>query len=153
MNPSRIELKLDYVAAVADWCLDLGDRYTDRRDPEAGLKCNRIAAQVLHRQSRDLSSPRLESNLRQFARVLSEPPYDAMRTPISPDFTSDYWQIPGKGVWLHVLSTALPFGGHTAMALRWMKNDAGSRIHSAVILSQTGNEVQAFDGRGPHRAV
>ena len=37
---------------------------------------------------------------------------------------------------LHVLSEALPAGGHTAMASRWMKNDCGGRVHSVALLSQ-----------------
>lgn len=153
MGGSRIQLELDYAAAIADWFLDLGDGYARRGDFEAELKCNYLAANILQRQSRDLSSPRLESNLQQFARRLSEPPDGGTRAPrsgfagaaggidprpVRAHSTLGTGHLPGEGVWLHVLSEALPSGGHTAMALRWMKQDAGSRKHCAAILSQTG---------------
>jgi len=41
-----------------------------------------------------------------------------------------------KEVWLHVLNEALPYGGHTAMAIRWINNDQSSRIHSVALLGQ-----------------
>jgi hypothetical protein len=36
---------------------------------------------------------------------------------------------------LHVLTEALPAGGLTAMATRWIKNDTSGRVHSVALLS------------------
>ncbi len=150
----RIQLELDYALAIANSFLDLGDAYIFKGDAEAGLKCNYLAAHILCRQNRDLSCPRLESNLHRLAKVL-------------PDETGGGLQAHnGRGsqqVWLHVFTAAYPEGGHTAMAIRWMKNDEARRIHNVALLSQssqipgdlleacheTGGEVFVADPRDP----
>ncbi len=120
-------MKLEYTAAVADWLLDIGDSRTRRGDVHQALICNHLAARVLARQSRDLSSRRIEANMLAFAKNL---------TGLSSSMTNRSGGNDGKDVWLHVLNEALPYGGHTAMAERWMHNDKGDRIHSVALLGQ-----------------
>jgi hypothetical protein len=120
----EVQNKLDYAHAIADWFLELGDGHIHRGNFEDALKCNFIAGRILASQNRDLVSVRIESNLRLVAGRLAE---QGMLQPDAPIRTG--W--PERC--LHVLSEALPAGGHTAMASRWMKNDCS--------------------GRGPHRGV
>jgi hypothetical protein len=124
----EIHLRLDYAAAVADWFLDIGDSCILRGDFEEALQCNHIAARVLLNQNRDLSSPRIESNLQFFGRMLPE----REKPPLVRSTETE-----GREIWLHVLNEALPFGGHTAMATNWMQDDRSKRIHSVALLSQT----------------
>jgi hypothetical protein len=77
-------------------------------------------------QNRDLLSVRIETNLRLVAGRLAEQGILQQGAPIR---TGRPEQC------LHVLSEALPAGGLTAMASRWMRNDSG-RVHSAALLSQ-----------------
>jgi glycosyltransferase involved in cell wall biosynthesis len=44
---------------------------------------------------------------------------------------------------LHVVSRALPTGGHTRLVLNWIANDVGSR-HSVVVLAQGRTPIPAF---------
>jgi glycosyltransferase involved in cell wall biosynthesis len=123
----EMRVKLDYAAAIADWFLDTGDECIRRGEFEQALKCNHLAARVLARQNRDLSFPRIETNLQLLARILSE---DEKRRAVPSVQRKD------KEMWLHVFSEALSYGGHTAMAIRWMKDDLGKRTHSVALLAQ-----------------
>jgi hypothetical protein len=122
-----VSVKLDYANAIADWFLDSGDACILRGELDQGLKCNHLAARVLARQNRDLSSPRIESNLQLLAKVLPE----RQKPPVVPPVDGAEQEM-----WLHVFSEALPYGGHTAMAIRWMKDDLSRRSHSVALLSQ-----------------
>lgn len=123
---SDTQLKLDYLGAVADWFLDLGDDCVRGGNLEGGIRYNQVAARALIKQNRDLSSARLEANLRLFAGQLPRPERPRC-------------SAGGAGhpeVCLHVLNEAMGFGGLIAMAMRWIKHDQG-RVHSVAILSQT----------------
>lgn len=122
-----IQPKLDYADAIADCFLDFGEASNREGNLEEGLKYTYVAANILSRQNRTLSSPRVESNLRFVASRLIA---DNDSRPLAPSKTKR------KEVCLHVLNEALPAGGHTAMAIRWMKNDSAERIHSVALLSQ-----------------
>ncbi|MGC4097216.1 MAG: hypothetical protein QM706_08885 [Nitrospira sp.] len=122
-----IQTNLDYADAIADWFLEIGETRILRGDLEEGLKYTNVAATILYRQNRTLSSPRLESNLRFVASRLTG---DNDSLSIAPRKTGT------KELCLHVLNEAFPAGGLTAMAIRWMKNDSRERIHSVVLLSQ-----------------
>lgn len=126
MQDNRIQAMLDYGDAVADWLLDLGDERTARGDFEEALRFNYIAASTLSRQNRLLSSTRIEANLRRVAEHLSDDEKPATMTQRGPS---------SKEVCLHVITEALPAGGLTAMALRWIRNDPG-RMHNIALLSQ-----------------
>jgi hypothetical protein len=122
-----IQAQLDYADALAEWFLDIGEERSRDGDLEDGLKYTHIAATILARQNRTLSSPRVESNLRFVASRLI---IDSDSRSIAPRKSMR------KEVCLHVLNEALPAGGHTAMAVRWMKNDSMERVHSVALLSQ-----------------
>jgi hypothetical protein len=122
-----IQTKLDYSDAIADSFLELGESYSLQGDLEEALKCAHVAAAVLSKQNRQLSSARLEAILRFVAESLSK--YDN-RAPV------DKWPTRNEQTYLHVLSEALPAGGLTAMATRWINNDRSGRIHSIALLAQ-----------------
>jgi hypothetical protein len=123
---SDIQTKLDYADAIADWFLEMGHGCSLRGDFEEGLKYTYVAANILYRQNRTLTSVRLESNLRFIAGYVAE----RLSSPRVPPPTT--YQ---KESCLHVLSEALPAGGHTAIAIRWINNDR-ERIHNVALLSQ-----------------
>jgi hypothetical protein len=123
----EIQNKLDYAHAIADWFLELGDGHIHRGNFEDALKCNVIAGGILASQNRDLVSVRIESNLRLVADRLAE---QGVLPPDAPIRTGRPERC------LHVLTEALPAGGLTAMASRWMENDYSGRVHSVALLSQ-----------------
>ena len=57
-------------------------------------------------------------------------------------------------VCLHILERRSPHGGHTAMAVRWIKNDKSGKAHSVALLGQNTplpNELrQAVEESGGH---
>jgi hypothetical protein len=118
--------KLDYTDAIAEWFLELAETSSASGDLETGLTYIQLAGAVLCRQSRTLSSPRLESALRFVAEKLAERSPSRRRPPPS------HGQKP---VCLHVIDEALSAGGLTAMAMNWMRSDP-TRVHSAALLSQ-----------------
>ena len=123
----ELQRQLDYVIVVADWFIDMGESHIFRGELEEGLKYTHIAASILASQNRDLSSIKIESNLQAVARQLGKiPNLGATATA----------RTPAKGVCLHVMNEALPLGGVTAMAARWMRNDHRERIHCLALLSQ-----------------
>src|SRR5262249_30663677 len=111
----EIQNKLDYAQAIADWFLELGGGHIRRSNFDDALKCNYIAVSILLLQNRDVVSARIESILRLVARRLAEQGILQKNAPIRTG-------LPERC--LHVLTAALPAGGLTAMASRWMKNDA-----------------------------
>lgn len=134
---TAIQTKLDYADAVADWFLELGESHCRRGDFEVGLKYVQVAAAILTRQSRKLSSSRIEAIFQFVANHVGKNEMrDEQEIPIEP--------VVRKPVFLHVLDEALPAGGLTAMALRWIKNDRSGRIHSVALLSQHVNVPEAL---------
>lgn len=122
-----VQTKLDYAQAIADWFLELGDRFIRDGNFEDALKCNYISGNIFAEQNRDLASVRIESNLRLVAGRLVEEGVFQKDEPVRTG-------LPDRC--LHVLTVAVPAGGHTAMATRWIKNDTSGRVHSVALLSQ-----------------
>lgn len=122
-----MQTQLDYADSIAEWFLEMGEAHNLRADFTNGLKSTYIAAAILSRQNRILASPRLESNLRHVAGCFADDNRDRKGQP---------HKSGGKETCLHVLSEALPAGGLTAMAIRWMRNDRSRRIHSVALLSR-----------------
>ena len=120
---SDIQAKLDYADAVVEWLLDLSEGNLARADWEGALRYTYIAATVLSRQNRTLSSARIEANLQRVAEHL--PGAEGIRS-----------DSKSKETCLHVLSEALPTGGLIAIATRWMLNDRSRRRHSVALLDQ-----------------
>lgn len=121
-----MQSKLDYADAIADWFLHVGAIRSREGALEDGLKYTHIAATILYRQNRMLSSPRLEANLRFIASRLAADSKPLVAHP----------KVKPKQVCLHVFNEALQAGGLTAMAMRWIRNDSTERIHSVAFLSQ-----------------
>lgn len=120
-----LQSKLDYADAVAEWFLEMGDAHGRAGRLEEATKCCHVAATILARQNRSLSSARLESNLRFIAERL-----DGQEVPTTqPD------ERCGSDTCLHVMSAALPAGGITSMVTRWIRNDRGRR-HDLALLEQ-----------------
>lgn len=126
---TEAQAKLDYADAVADWFLELGEMRSSCGALEEGLNWTQLAASILCRQSRNLSSARIEALLQYAARQLAGTEDIVLST-------SDARSLGAKAVCLHVLEEALPAGGLTAMAKRWMQNDQSGRVHSLALLSQ-----------------
>ena len=124
---SEIQTKLDYAEIIADWFVNLGADHILRGELENGLKCNYIAANILCRQNRILSCSGIELNLHSVARCLG--PQHGLRGATPP-------KCGHSSTCLHVMSHALPLGGVTAMATRWIRNDQSGRIHSVALLAQ-----------------
>ena len=139
----QIEQELDYQAAVANWLLDLSDSSLLSSAHNDAIRWVQLAADVLYSQNRYVSSVRMETTLRFLATLLPE----ARQRTSAEDGTK-------KKTCLHVLNEAFAFGGHTAMATRWMQQDGESRIHSVVLLNQrtpvSSELVQTVSATGGH---
>ena len=123
---SEIQSQLDYADAVAESFLDQSESCIQRNDLENALNFIHIAASILCRQNRNLFSEKIELQLCYIANKLTYLPRD--HSPFSK-------RLSNKTSCLHVLDEALPAGGLTKMALRWVKNDP-ERIHHIALLSQ-----------------
>ena len=124
---SQIREELDCRAALADCFLDLSDSCVYNQAYEDAVKYLDLGIGFFIAQNRDLSSLRIESSLRAIANLLPVVQEKADARPLHPS---------GRPVCLHVLKEAFAFGGHTAMAARWIKTDSDDRVHSVVLLSQ-----------------
>lgn len=118
---------LELMAGGAECFLDIADDLMANADFEGALKSIYIAATLLKLQNRRLVHPRLESQLNRVGTVITERSSVTLKPCSAPS---------GKQRWLHVLTEALPSGGHTAMALRWIKNDRVDRVHSVALVAQ-----------------
>ena len=125
---AHLDQELDYLAGIAEWHLDAAETWLGRRDLEQALRFAQTAACLLARQNRDLTSPRIENMLLRVAAMLP--------CPAAPEPTARLGARQGKTC-LHVINSALPSGGHTAMATRWILINAEGRVHSVAILGQT----------------
>lgn len=113
---------LAYVDQLAEWCSRNADRSRRRGQVEDALRWKTLVARTLATKSAPLASPELEADLLELAGAL--PRYEWKRS------------APGAPKrWLHVMDQALPYGGHTAMARRWISSDTAN-IHSVALLSQ-----------------
>lgn len=131
---------MDIIRQVSDHHLDTAERLIRRGDLDGAAGSLQMAAVALSLQCRFLADARLEAALRTVAGLAGRRAPQGDGAPPGPDG--------GPAVWLHVLNLALPYGGLTAMATRWIANadggggDGGARArHSAVLLSQDGAPV------------
>ncbi len=111
--------RIGFCHEVASWCLRHARRRMQQGDYEGALSWTQLAARRLIRTCRPLVSEAIERNLLQIAAVLPAPEWRP-----SP--------APERRRWLHVLDHALPYGGLTAMARRWMERDAENASHSVA---------------------
>ena len=126
MNSQQCLNVLDNIRKAADSFLDISDVCVADGDLENAMKATQTAAWLLGQQNRELFCERIEKNFRIFGNAI----------PVG--FGGSEYQLvdPGaKPVCLHVITEALPYGGHTAMALRWISEDA-ERVHSVALLAQ-----------------
>jgi glycosyltransferase involved in cell wall biosynthesis len=126
-NDSAVEQQLDFADAVADWFLSEAERSLHNEDVESALRKAHVGASVLTRQNRWLTCPRLEQLLQRIALRSELDAYALDERTARPH---------GRQVCLHVMEEALPAGGLTAMAVRWMENDSRDRIHCVALLAQ-----------------
>ena len=100
--------------AVAD-DIAAAERSIKAGEGEAAANILQLAARALKTQSRWLASERMEQAIQALAATLSSAASAA--------------HIQPAGVRrLHVLNRALPYGGHTAMAARWMTSGETGEI-------------------------
>lgn len=119
--------RLDFTLAIAEWFLDEAERLLSSGDAARAVSSLYLAAHMLRRQNRDLTMPRAEAIVQRLAQAISlDSALEQAKSPATR----------GGGRWLHVFNQALPNGGHTAMALRWIANDTSQRSHSVAVLSQ-----------------
>jgi glycosyltransferase involved in cell wall biosynthesis len=119
-----LQSKLDYSDAVANWFIEQAESHFEGHKLEESLQCLYIAATILTRQNRTLTSIRLESALRHLAELL--PPYSNTITVNTIQNTESC---------LHVVNEVRPAGGITSMLTRWIPYDAENRIHNLAILN------------------
>src|SRR5262245_8177384 len=123
---SQIQEELDYRLAITDCYLDLAESCILRHANDDAITCIGHAACLLFYQNRDLSSSRIETCLRAIANSLHTDNEEAQ---------VEAFDMFRKPVCLHVLNGAFVFGGHTAIATRWIQIDKEDRIHSVALLS------------------
>ena len=139
---------LDYLDAVAAGWLDLAAHHGSAHRWEPALRAAHVAARTLAAQNRWLASPRLEAWLRQAAAALGPSPgvtVEAFDEPLpgNPATAGIEGRGEGRGgsgvasrgtTCLHVLTEALPAGGHSAMAWRWIRRDTLHARHEVALL-------------------
>lgn len=109
---------------IFHWCLRNAQRCVNSRDTEKALHWDHLAAQIASLHCEPLVSWELESHLLKIAAELPIPPITSRQ--------------PAEGKrYLHVVTCALPYGGHTAMMRRWVQLDPEQNRHSVVTLEQT----------------
>ena len=121
-----LQATLDHVDAIADWLLDLAESAEERGDLNATLELVRSAAVVLSRQNRSLVSPRAEGLIRRVATSIAMAQASDL-----PCLASETMRAS-----LHVLSEALPAGGLSAMAQRWICLEPSGAPQHVVLLQQ-----------------
>lgn len=122
----RVDQRLNYKKAVADWCLRNARKSLDKHALEEALQWSLFSAASLEFDCQPLAFPELEHLLQDAAAQLPMP--------------SVKWR-PQPGMrkrWLHVFDEVFPYGGHTALAIRWMQMDIHNDRHSAILLNQKG---------------
>lgn len=140
----------EQLQAVADVLIAAAEGMIKAGEGEAAANLLQLAARALEGQSRWLASERMEQAIQALAATL-------------PSAASTTRCQPARMRWLHVLNRALPYGGHTAMAARWMTSGEPGEIHDAVLLDQpepvpdilaravadTGGQVSVLDPASP----
>jgi hypothetical protein len=113
--------ELAVTLAVAEVVLDASERCLQREDTVGAMLSTGLAARTLARQGRILAHPRVEANIRRLATTVRE---------------TSCQEFVGRRGCLHVLTQALPAGGHTAMAIRWISSESSGVPHHVALLSQ-----------------
>jgi hypothetical protein len=122
-----LQASLDYNDAIASWYIDRGVDWYQNSQLEKSAQFYQIAANILSRQNRTLTSPRLEKELIQLAgaaRDVDIPNIDCIGKPAATE------------VCLHVMSEFLPAGGISVMVTRWLKLDR-KRTHYLAVIDET----------------
>jgi len=147
----RVKERLAYQKAVSEWCLRNATRLLDKRSLEEALQWAKLSALILEGACDPLVFPQLEQLLVVAASLL---PGSMSCRPARSHATKR---------WLHVFDEALPYGGHTAMAVRWMKINPHQDRHSVILLNQkrsvpaslrtavegNGGEIEILDPESP----
>ncbi|HMP84857.1 MAG TPA: hypothetical protein PKA41_19360, partial [Verrucomicrobiota bacterium] len=126
MSPDQIQHALDELSAIAGFFLDVAEECIAADDQEGAMKAAHVAAWVLRTQNRELSWARVESVFQTIARTLPQAEWKRREKTSITD---------RKPTWLHVITEALPHGGHTVIASRWMHDDPDG-THSVALLAQ-----------------
>ena len=124
--------RLDHIDAVAHLWLEHAQAEADEGRWDAALHGAHMAARTRAMQNRVLAWPALEAFLREAALHLwtrSPEGADALQVNAGINTTSS--------TCLHVISEALPAGGLTAMATRWMELDTTHATHEVALLDAT----------------
>jgi glycosyltransferase involved in cell wall biosynthesis len=121
-----LKTRVAFRRSVADWCLRQARRCIKHGQIEGALRWNHLAAGTLSSGCNPLVSEALEQNLLEIASYLPRFPWCPAQNRKTPRR------------WLHVIDHALPYGGHTAMARRWIANDPGNNVHSVALPAQDG---------------
>jgi glycosyltransferase involved in cell wall biosynthesis len=138
-DPSLVNARLDLLDATATWFVRAAERDLDRGDLESCLRNAHVAASLWMRQNRQLTVPRLESLIQHAAQRL-----DAGGSAVVA--AASMASIPPTASkCLHVMEEAMPAGGLTAMATRWIRNDGAARSHSVALLAQKGPVPKALE--------
>lgn len=115
---------MDYTRALADWCIRQANVNTATAALEEAVRWYTLAARILGLRSDPLVSREIDDGLLQIGATL----------PVYP------WLRGNEGApkrFLHVVDQPRPYGGHTAMARRWIENDPGNHIHSVGLVSSS----------------
>ncbi len=122
----ELERWIEYTFALANWCIRQANTSIVIGDLEGAARWSMVAARILTRRSDPLVSREIEEILLKIGATL--PRYSWQRSEDS---------APKR--FLHVIEEPRPYGGHTAMAKRWIENDPDNHIHSVAILSTTAS--------------
>lgn len=118
--------QVDFRLSIANWCVEAGQHLWKEGDSGRSVGWYQVAAKILESQNRLLFHQRLERNLLEVGARLEEgeaSPRDR--------------EAAKRPAWLHVMNKALPQGGHTSMAMRWIALSENSVSQSVALLSQT----------------
>lgn len=134
----NVSNELDFADSVAAYLMDHADSALANGDGERCLRYTHVAATVLSRQNRVLFSPRIESSMRSVSERLFHGA-SAAAAVSRRDMTPQ-----ARPRSLHILSEALPAGGLTAMATRWIAADAGRTEGHVALLTAGRSAPQAL---------
>lgn len=137
-SSASVANELDFADSVAAYLMDQADSALANGDNEHCLRYTHVAATVLSRQNRVLFSPRVESSMRSVSERLFHGASAAAA--VSRRHMAPQARLRS----LHVLSEALPAGGLTAMATRWIASDAGQTEGHVALLTAGRSAPQAL---------
>lgn len=112
---------------VYKWCYRNADYNFKQKDYESTLQWDSLAAYIASKDCFMLVSQEIEAHLIKIAKQL----------PIPVTLSNNLKH--GRTCWLHVVTVALPHGGHTAMLKRWIELDSDQSKHCVIVLEQKSN--------------